>query len=188
MPTTAADGSYPNSERLDYRPIALSDGPDVYEACKEWEVVKFTASIPHPYPPGEEIAFIERSRESWTDGSFLLFIARRKDDGGYVGQVSLTLDEGRREAELGYLVCLPEWGRGYASEMALAIVAYGFETVGLDRIFARVSPDNTASNKIMPKLNMEYRSTGMSYAPARGRENEVHWYDCRAEDWMKRTA
>ena len=188
MPTTAVDLPYPSSERLTYRPIEPSDGQDVFNACKEWEVVKFTASIPHPYPPGEEVAFIEKAQKSWADGSFLLFVARRIDDGAYVGQVSLTLGDDRREAELGYLVCLPEWGRGYASEMALAICTYGFEAVGLDRIFARVSPANTASNKIMPKLNMGYRSTGMSYAPARGRENEVHWYDCRAEDWMKRSA
>jgi len=50
---------------------------------------------------------------------------------------------------------LPQyWGRGYATEAARASVAFGFGTLGLDRIIALVLPENGASIRVIEKLGM----------------------------------
>ena len=49
------------------------------------------------------------------------------------------------------------WGHGYATEVARAALAYGFDTLGLDLIFAITLPDNLASQAVMKRLGLTYR-------------------------------
>lgn len=50
---------------------------------------------------------------------------------------------------------LPEhWGAGLATEACRAVLRYGFETLGLERIIGLVDPRNTASRRLLEKLGM----------------------------------
>lgn len=57
-------------------------------------------------------------------------------------------------AEVGYQLGRPHWGRGYATEALRAVVAWGFGTLGLRRIWARVNPGNTASCRVVEKAGL----------------------------------
>jgi RimJ/RimL family protein N-acetyltransferase len=46
------------------------------------------------------------------------------------------------------------WGRGYATEAAAALVAYGFRELRLRRIVATTEHDNTRSINVMRRLGM----------------------------------
>jgi ribosomal-protein-alanine N-acetyltransferase len=73
--------------------------------------------------------------------------------GGLVGMVRLGIDSERhRSADLGYGVGPDEWGQGYATEAARLIVRFGFETLGLHRIWATHHPENLASRRVLDKL------------------------------------
>ena len=63
------------------------------------------------------------------------------------------------EIEVGYHLARWAWGRGFATEGARALLRYGFETVGLDRIVAVVHPDNGASLRVIERLGMNPRGT-----------------------------
>ena len=61
-------------------------------------------------------------------------------DAGFVGWWCLTpAPEDPGDAELGYRLRRDAWGHGYATEGALALLAHGFDAVGLD---ARLGPDD----------------------------------------------
>jgi ribosomal-protein-alanine N-acetyltransferase len=72
---------------------------------------------------------------------------------GLVGMVRMGIDSERhRSADIGYGVGPDEWGRGYATEAARLIIRFGFETLGLHRIWATHHPENVASRRVLDKV------------------------------------
>lgn len=65
-------------------------------------------------------------------------------------RVGVDLRQPHRRAELGYWVGQPFWNRGYATEAARAVIAFGFEVLGLNRIHASHLTRNPASGRVMP--------------------------------------
>src|SRR3989442_7723918 len=63
-----------------------------------------------------------------------------------------TLDD----VDVGFAFLPQYWRQGYAFESALAVMAYGREVLGLDRIVAITSPDNEASIKVLGKLGLKF--------------------------------
>jgi ribosomal-protein-alanine N-acetyltransferase len=59
--------------------------------------------------------------------------------------------------ELIYAFAPDRWGRGYATEVAAAMVAFGFDRGGLTRIEATVDPANDASKRVLTKIGMAYQ-------------------------------
>jgi RimJ/RimL family protein N-acetyltransferase len=63
--------------------------------------------------------------------------------------------EDTEDVELGYLFDAAWQGQGYASEAAAALVAWGFEALGLPRIVALALPGNAPSLRVMRRLGMQ---------------------------------
>ena len=76
------------------------------------------------------------------------------------------------EADIGYELAPEHWGRGYATEAALAVVSFGFRELELHRISSWCIADNSASARVLEKVGL--RPEG------RLRENEYfkgRWWD-----------
>ncbi len=56
--------------------------------------------------------------------------------------------------EIGWRLAAPVWGRGYATEGARAVLAFGFETLGLDEIVSFTVLGNLRSRRVMEKIGM----------------------------------
>jgi ribosomal-protein-alanine N-acetyltransferase len=56
--------------------------------------------------------------------------------------------------EIGWVFNRAYHGHGYATEAAMALLRYGFETLHLHRIIATAQPENVASWRVMEKLGM----------------------------------
>ncbi len=56
--------------------------------------------------------------------------------------------------ELIYAFPPEHWGRGYATEVARAIVQAGFNDFGMTRIEATIDPRNSASRRVLEKIGM----------------------------------
>lgn len=89
----------------------------------------------------------------------LLRLAAVVDD-EVVGYVDLFGTEpGRRE--LGYLVGgRSRWGRGLGTELARAGLAYGFDVLGLDEVWAEAADANVASVRILQRIGMTETGRG----------------------------
>ena len=92
----------------------------------------------------------------WEEHGLGMFGVRLRDEPLPVGWAGLQPLSGTDEIEVGYAFGRSAWGRGYATEVASAVVQWGFETLGLERIVAVASPENTASRRVMDKLGMRY--------------------------------
>ena len=80
-----------------------------------------------------------------------------------IGEAGLILLEGGPEVELTYTFAHDAWGDGYATEAAHAVLAWGFQSVGLERIVAIVHPQNVASQRVLEKLGMRAIGAAVHY-------------------------
>lgn len=139
--------------RLSLRPFRLSDAARVQSLAGKHEVADTTLSLPHPYLDGMAEGWIATHEGEWTRHEGVTLAVTEPDE-GLVGAITLRIELAHRRAELGYWVGLPFWGRGYATEAAAAIVRFGFETLGVSRIYAHHFMRNPASGRVMEKVGM----------------------------------
>lgn len=81
----------------------------------------------------------------------------QKADDAFVGWCGLKYRPELDEIDLGYRLHPSYWGKGYASEAALATLTYGHEQLGLSKITGRAHVENIASLKILRKIGMQFR-------------------------------
>ena len=99
-----------------------------------------------------------------------------------MGAISLDLNLEHKRAELGYWVGLPFWGRGYATEAGRAMLDYGFDEIGLNRIEALYLLRNPASGRVLDKLGMMHEGVRRQHIIKWGVPEDVGLYAVLAAD------
>ena len=100
-----------------------------------------------------------------------------------VGAISLRLELGHERAELGYWIGVPYWGRGYATEAAGAMVGYGFNELGLNRIHARHLARNPASGRVLEKAGLTHEGFHRAHILKNGRFEDIHSFAVLRADY-----
>ncbi len=77
-----------------------------------------------------------------------------------------------REANIGYELNSQYWGQGYATEAAREVLRFGFEELGMHRIYATTLGANVGSSKVLAKLGMRLEARELEKEFIKGR-----WYD-----------
>lgn len=139
---------------LRIRPLGYKDEARVQELASAAEIASTTLSFPHPYPPGAARAWIEKKLDTFQKGDEMALAI--EFEGHYIGSVGFFLNRRDDAGELGYWVGKPWWGRGFASQAALAMIRFGFQELGLNRIQAQVMARNPGSAKVLEKIGMKY--------------------------------
>lgn len=142
------------TERLLLRRFTLEDAPRVQLLAGDKAIAETTLNIPHPYEDGMAEEWIGTHEEQRDAGKLENFALVQKGDNLLVGAIGLVIKREFESAELGYWVGRPYWGQGYCTEAARMILKYGFEQLGLNRIFAGHFTINPASGKVMKKIGM----------------------------------
>ena len=112
---------------------------------------------------------VRRMIERWDDDGFGLFTTLRKDDGVAIGRVGILIwnsetwepttraqASGPTEVEVGYTLGRDFWGKGYATEAAIACRDYAFSELGRERIISLIEPANLASIRVAEKIGESY--------------------------------
>jgi RimJ/RimL family protein N-acetyltransferase len=148
----------PNAEihtaRLILRPYAPTDIEDLVRLAGASEVAATTLRIPHPYTEQDARDFIATCAGASSPET--RFAITRKSDRHLCGGIGLRVNEAHHHAELGYWLGVPYWGQGYATESAQAVLHYGFETLGLHRVYASYVTHNVASGRVLRKIGMQH--------------------------------
>ena len=165
MPTTGAEPCpfLFETERLLFRRPELSDAPVIHTLVGDADVARFTANIPHPYPPGAAETWIA----SLSDEVEMVRLAVRRSDGTVVGCMGIRTRPDRGEADLGYWIGKPFWNQGYATEVVRGAINLAFEHFPVDRVTASAMPANRASIRVQEKSGLSLVGTGTEEAPAR---------------------
>lgn len=79
----------------------------------------------------------------------------------FIGWCGLKYLPDLKEIDLGYRFMPSSWGKGYATEAALAAIQYGFSVLQLETIIGRAHVENLASLKVLRKIGMLYIDTAI---------------------------
>jgi RimJ/RimL family protein N-acetyltransferase len=170
------------TERLILRPFTPADADAVHAIVSDREIAYNTAHIPHPYPEGMALEWIERISARWHTGESAVFAATDQGDGRIVGAVGLEIEPPHRRAELGYWVARPFWNGGYATESARAVVEFGLRGLGLNRVQAHHYCRNAASGRVMQKIGMTFEGRQRKHVLKWGVFEDIDIYGILADD------
>jgi RimJ/RimL family protein N-acetyltransferase len=142
------------TERLELRPFAPADLDDLLVVFGDPDVMRFVGSGRRPLDRERLAESQGRVVEHWREHGFGPLAVVERATGRLVGEAGLQVLEGGPEVEVTYTLARAVWGRGYATEAARAVLAWGFAGLGLGRIVAVSYPQNAASLRVIAKLGM----------------------------------
>lgn len=147
------------TERLVLRLLDISDAEFYLLLVNQSSWVRFIGD--------QGIRTVEAARTAILNGpaamyeryGFSLYLTELKSSGLPLGVCGLIKRDTLPDVDIGYAF-LPEfWGNGYAHEAAVAVLRYGNQTFGLQRIVAITSPDNQQSIKLLGKIGLKFETT-----------------------------
>lgn len=168
MPTTAVELV---TERLILRPLGRGDIDSIVEHVNDWDVARFTSSIPYPYDRkmAEDFITAHAAEESETNR---VFVIARKSDRQLVGCIGLMPYRQGKETdagiEFGYWLGKAFWRQGFATEAVGRLARFVFETTQAPEIWASVVPINDASAKVLDKNGFAVVGAGQVESEVRG--------------------
>jgi [ribosomal protein S5]-alanine N-acetyltransferase len=118
-----------------------------------FNVAKFMAdAFPHPYTLEAGNAFIKMANSQSPP-----HIRAIEIEGEVVGGIGIHQQQDiyRKNAELGYWLAEPYWGKGIITNAIKQMVGYGFSNFAVDRIFARPFHTNKGSQKALEKAGFK---------------------------------
>jgi [ribosomal protein S5]-alanine N-acetyltransferase len=142
------------TERLVLRRVTEADVEDYYRLFTDPEVTRYLPTRGQPIPWGSFEGLVGCSDRHWSTHGYGVWVVCDLEDGSVIGQCGLRFLDENGETEVLYAYARPWWGKGIATEAAVAALAFGFERTGLRRIVAYAVPENQASTRVMEKLGM----------------------------------
>lgn len=155
------------TERLLLRRFRPEDAEPLAEAFADPEVMRYigdgsTGDLE------DARAWLRRSEQRWEESGWGHLAVERRDDGCVLGRVGFlvwnraTWDRGilselgaLAEVELGWILSRRHWGRGYATEAAVACRDWAFGAGGRRRLISIIQPSNLRSIGVAERLGAQ---------------------------------
>jgi RimJ/RimL family protein N-acetyltransferase len=161
-----------HSPRLLLRDVTLNDAPHLFELDQDPEVMRFLGGV-RADDSVDRMRTLLAERVGWYMktpglglGACFLHSPAASSAAEFIGWFMLrprkyraydasgALLEPLEDAELGYRLARRFWGRGYATEMSIALVRHGLEQLALPRIVAFVDAEHAASARVLQKAGL----------------------------------
>lgn len=145
------------TQRMLAEPIGERDRADLLTMHRDGRVMATLTVDGQPLPDVVTERRLAQYIAEWAQHGFGLWVFREQSSGQFIGRGGLrhTRATGCDEVELAYAVMPEFWGQGYASEMARASVAVGFDDLGLAEIVSFTLTSNRASQRVMEKTGFQ---------------------------------
>ena len=163
------------TERLLLRPWREDDGAELQRLFAD-PTVRGGRNL----PPDRTVRLAESSLRQWRVKGFGPWAAIDKTTGCWIGRIDLDELEDWPEVdkiEVGFELHQAWWGRGFATEGALAALGFGFEQHGLQRIISVTA----AAHGVMEKAGLTHRGTRYWMNP----DVPVVWYAIDRAAWSR---
>jgi [ribosomal protein S5]-alanine N-acetyltransferase len=151
------------TERLILREIDESDETGMHELDSDPDVHKYLGNKPFTAieQTRENIRFI---KQQYLDNGIARWAAIEKSSGDFIGWSGLKLitteiNNHTMFYDVGYRLIKKHWGKGYATESAIAALKYGFNILKLNEIYGMADADNAGSNHVLKKIGLTFVET-----------------------------
>jgi RimJ/RimL family protein N-acetyltransferase len=142
-----------DSPRLSLRMFRESDLDAYAEMCGDPNVMRFLGDG-HTLTRPEAWRNMALVLGHWQLRGFGLWAVEERATGLLAGRVGCWRPEGWPGLEIGWALRRPFWGRGYATEAALAALNYAFHRLKQSHVISLIHPDNGPSIAVALRLGM----------------------------------
>ncbi len=140
------------TRRLVLRELAPADAAALYAIHGDAEAMRWYGSEPMT-APGQAARLIDTFTAWRIAGTGVRWGIERRFDGALIGTCGLfRWSRAWRSCTIGYELARGARGQGFMREALGAVLEHGFDTMGLNRVEARVHPENDASLRILAAL------------------------------------
>ena len=174
------------TERLILRKMTPADAEAVFAYASDPEVTRYVIWDTHRTIEDSEI-FLRSTVERYENAEAADWGIVRKENGRFIGGCGIVgwdLDHAR--AEMGYVLSREYWGQGLMPEAVRAMISFGFERMGLNRIEARCMVENVASARVMEKAGMTYEGTLRKREFIKGAYRDIKLYAILRSEYRPR--
>ena len=155
------------TERLLLRPYKRADLAAYHALRSAPEVLRYSSAVPH--------GTLAQSRRDLRKTKFHALL--EKDSGLYIGEAGILSTTPRaNRCVIGYNLLPAFWGKGYATEIAMALVNYAFDNLKLERVEAMAQSENLASRRVLEKSGFALEGTLRHFAYIGGTYRDVCYY------------
>ena len=185
-------------KRVLLRPLVLGDFAawgEVRQRNRNW-LLKWEPKPPPGQPDDTESkpAFNARcgARErEWQLGTgygFGIFVGGAGAQGTLAGEINLSgVQRGPfQNTYVGYWIDEAQAGNGYVPESLVTVARFAFEDLRLHRLQVAIIPRNTASRRVVEKLELRDEGIAVRYLAINGRWEDHIRYALTAEEWAER--
>ncbi len=145
------------TNRLLIRNYSHDDYADFFSLFTDEIVMKFVDEGVYSVEKAERM-WNKLFEEFYAKGLKTIFGVFTKEDFRHIGHASIRPRPTQKdEWEIVYILRNTEWNKGYATEIATALVEFGFKTLGLNAVFATFDDDNLASIKVLEKSGFKFK-------------------------------
>lgn len=170
------------TNRLKLRSFQSGDWSDLYDYLSDERVVFY-----EPYGVFTKEECRQEARRRSKEEAFIAVCL--KETGKVIGNIYFE-ERDFGTWEIGYVFNAAFQGKGYASEAASAVIEEAFREGRARRVIATCNPDNTASWKLLERLNMRREGHLKKNIYFRVDENnnpiwqDTYEYAILAEEWV----
>jgi RimJ/RimL family protein N-acetyltransferase len=160
------------TERLILREFVKSDFDAVFTYSSDPKVTRYLFFGPRDADGTAE--YLEELLASQIEQPRTRFelAVEEKTSGRVIGACDLSLIEAK-VVDLGYMLGTPDWGKGYATEISLALLEAAFRELRAERVISTVDVNNGASIRVLEKIGMRWEAVFRKHRRAKNR-----WWDC----------
>lgn len=139
--------------RLVLVPVTAADADEMAAIFADERVYQFTGGEPGTVESlRQTLGQLAENRAAGTAAQ-PNWVVRRLVDGAAIGMLQAVLSRGSQAAEVSWLVGVPWQGQGFASEAAIAVVAW-LEAGGVEQVTAWIRPDHHASESVAMRAGL----------------------------------
>jgi|ERR1043166_1908998 RimJ/RimL family protein N-acetyltransferase len=144
------------TERLVLRQLSSDDAPFIVELLNQPSFIRYIGDK-EVRSTEDAIRYIETGpAASYERFGFGLYLVELKESGASIGMCGLIKRDTLPDVDVGFAFLPDYWSQGLAFEAANAVMNYGREALGLRRIVAITSLDNTASIRLLEKIGLRF--------------------------------
>lgn len=134
----------------------------------------------------DTLGWIRRLQAGYTQRDSLFWCLILQGEHSMIGEcIYWNFDPGFHCAEIGYELHPAFWNQGIMSETLSAVLAYGFNELGLHRIEANPLAENEPSCRLLLKLGFKFEGNLRQRHFFRGRFEDQLYYGLLKEEWQK---
>ena len=178
----AGDCYWLTTARLALRRFTAADLDWLAELYSDPDVMRYLGGI-KDRAKAEEIVNTRILQYYDQHPGFGVWMTVERATGTCLGCHLLNHIRGESIIQIGFTLAKSAWGKGFGTEMAHAVLRYGFVDLKLPRIAGMASLQNHASQRVLLKVGLERRGERAFPHPDYAAEGPMAWFEREAADW-----